>query len=1003
MLPLQSCHSVFPRIYSFALGLLALLFILGTPALTHADVQLKQNAGQPPSVQSAPIPLAVSCVPLDLDALPAGTVLTQEGDVTFAVQQGVAGNVVLYPTNNSDWPETDLDVENVGNMIVFPEVITVNSEGLADPVGDHASGGKLLVTFGAPRLIKNLTFGDDEGGGRATVELLGAGGTLGTFTSPSTGDSNAMTQAVNVDMVTSLVWTTNTTTNFKFTSECSAVAVPTNTPAAGPTNTPLVLMGGDTAVIPLTNTPDAVPTNTPVVVPNAVPLNPGAFVFVQGVNCTVQGTSLDAFTESFVCSTGTPPTTLPSVPNRIYLSPNGAVTIQGNGCTLSVQKVNASIYYLECSAAVAPTNTPTLTPTANMVDTSACAPPDFDWVGAINALRTASGLPPVTENADMNQAACYHSRYMLNNDVKTRAEDTNNAWYTQEGDVAGRSDDPFTDTTQVPNDESVLNQWFGGANRLLAILDPNLTRVGFAVVRDSSGDVKTAATLYLNSGASPDVGYPIYYPPSGGQEPFLQYNGLESPSALDNCQNYIAPSGPAIILLLNDTNALPNVTASSLSDGANAVAHCSILKSSPLSSVMIMPKARLQQGSTYTVALTVNGKQYSWSFHVGDKAVVAPTETPLVPPTAAPTDTPTATPTHTPTDMPTATPTYTPTNTPTATPTYTPTNTPTVALTGTATAILTATPTNTPTLAPTSDADARLKDYITRMIARTNQYRQQNGCTVPLVENMLLNRSAQKHAEWMAAHSTISFFEPPPGNNNPLDQRMRAEGYPPDSGYGENNGAGQSTPEDTVDVWYSQPGPRQGMLKCSDRAVGVGYAENLADPKGLRYYWTLDLGVDPTGNIGYTARPSTLTQAQIDAVIARINYYRKTEKGDACPQLVNDAKLNQVAQGHADDMATHWSMYQKGDAHTGSDGSTPISRIQSAYPGVIGGENVNFGNSDQLSSPTGVVDSWVTMDEGHHLMMTNCNWTKAGVGYRYQNNPDWPVNWENFWTLDLIP
>lgn len=998
MLPLESCYGIFPRLYSFALGLLALFIIIGTPALTHADVQLKQNTGQPLSVQSAPIPLAVSCVPLDLDVLPAGRVLTQEGDVTFTVQQGVAGNVVLYPTNNSDWPETDLDVENVGNMIVFPEVLTVNNEGLADPVGDNASGGKLLVTFGAPRLIKNLTFGDDEQGGNATVELFGAGGTLGTFTSPSTGSGKAVTQAVNVDMVTSLVWTTRATTNFKFTSACSAVALPTDPPAALPTNTPLVLIGGDTAVIP-TNTPGAVPENTQVAVPNAVPLKPGAFVFVQGVNCTVEGTSLDAFTASFVCSTGAPPTSLPASPNRIYLSPNGAVTIQGNGCTLSVQKVNTSIYYLECSAAVAPTNpplvpptnTPTLAPTARTIDTSACTPPDFDWVGAINAIRTASGLPPVIENAAMTQAACYHSRYMLNNDVETQAEDTSNAWYTQQGDAAGRSGDPFTDAAQVPNDESVLNQWLGGANRLLALLDPNLTQLGFAIVRDSSGDIKTAATLYRNSGSSPNVGYPIYYPPNGGREPFTEYNGNESPSALDHCQNYTAPSGPAIILLVNGSNALPNVTATSLSDGANAVAHCYILKSSPLSSVMIVPRARLQQGSTYNVALTVNGNLYSWSFHVGDKAAVALTETPLVPPTATTTDTPTATPTFTPTDTPTAAPTFTPTSTPTAAPT------------DTATATLTPTPTQTPTLAPAADAGTGLEDYITRVIARTNQYRQQNGCNVPLVENTLLNRAAQKHAEWMAAHSTISFFEPPPGNNNPLDQRMQAEGYPPDSGYGENNGAGHSTPEDTVDSWYSQPGPRQGMLKCSDRAVGVGYAENLADPKGLRYYWTLDLGVDPTGNIDYTPRPSTLTQAQIDAVIARINYYRKNEKGDSCPQLVNDAKLNQVAQAHADDMSTHWSMYQNNDAHTGSDGSTPFSRIQSAYPGVLGGENVNFGNSDQLSSPTGVVDGWVTMDEAHHLMMTNCNWTKAGVGYRFRNNPDWPVNWQNFWTLDLIP
>ena len=98
----------------------------------------------PAAPTNTPVPAGPTCVPLDFDALPAGRILTQEGDVTFTVQQGVAGKVILYPTNNSNWPETDLDVENVGNVLVFPEVVTLNNKGLAKPVGDNADGGKLI-------------------------------------------------------------------------------------------------------------------------------------------------------------------------------------------------------------------------------------------------------------------------------------------------------------------------------------------------------------------------------------------------------------------------------------------------------------------------------------------------------------------------------------------------------------------------------------------------------------------------------------------------------------------------------------------------------------------------------------------------------------------------------------------------------------------------------------------------------------------------------------------
>ena len=67
---------------------------------------------------------------------------------------------------------------------------------------------------------------------------------------------------------------------------------------------------------------------------------------------------------------------------------------------------------------------------------------------------------------------------------------------------------------------------------------------------------------------------------------------------------------------------------------------------------------------------------------------------------------------------------------------------------------------------------------------------------------------------------------------------------------------------------------------------------------------------------------------------------------------------------------------------------------------------VNFGNTSDLFSPSGVVDNWRSMDEGHHQALIQCNLTKAGVGYRNRDNPGWRTNggfdWQNYWTVDFI-
>ncbi len=142
----------------------------------------------------------------------------------------------------------------------------------------------------------------------------------------------------------------------------------------------------------------------------------------------------------------------------------------------------------------------------------------------------------------------------------------------------------------------------------------------------------------------------------------------------------------------------------------------------------------------------------------------------------------------------------------------------------------------TPTV-PAAQPGSNNEAFVIRAIARTNLYRQQNGCPA-LHENAKLDQAAFGHSQDMAINHY--FAHNSPRGVTPWD-RIHAAGYQ-FSEAAENIAAGYATPEAVIDAFFDEQPPNDGhrlnILNCSLEDVGIGYYFLASAP--YRYYWTQD-------------------------------------------------------------------------------------------------------------------------------------------------------------------
>jgi uncharacterized protein YkwD len=123
----------------------------------------------------------------------------------------------------------------------------------------------------------------------------------------------------------------------------------------------------------------------------------------------------------------------------------------------------------------------------------------------------------------------------------------------------------------------------------------------------------------------------------------------------------------------------------------------------------------------------------------------------------------------------------------------------------------------------------------------------------------------------------------------------------------------------------------------------------------------------------------TTDAGRTNAVVSALNAYR-AQNGLAA-QPVN-ARLSQAAQAHANDMACN-NLF----VHTGSDGSTPETRVAAAgYTASDVSENV-YGSYPPLTGE-GAVNWWAAdkTDPRHNENLLTTKYTEIGVGYAFFEN-----------------
>ena len=129
-----------------------------------------------------------------------------------------------------------------------------------------------------------------------------------------------------------------------------------------------------------------------------------------------------------------------------------------------------------------------------------------------------------------------------------------------------------------------------------------------------------------------------------------------------------------------------------------------------------------------------------------------------------------------------------------------------------------------------------------------------------------------------------------------------------------------------------------------------------------------------TSTCAFSSDPANITDT-----LTAINAYRA--QNNLPPYTIND-QLAKAAQSHANDMACNSLT-----GHTGSNGSTPQSRVQDAgYTYSAMSENVQF--SYPPLTGQGVTNYWINdkTDLRHNRNLISDTFTEIGIGYSFFNN-----------------
>ena len=216
-------------------------------------------------------------------------------------------------------------------------------------------------------------------------------------------------------------------------------------------------------------------------------------------------------------------------------------------------------------------------------------------------------------------------------------------------------------------------------------------------------------------------------------------------------------------------------------------------------------------------------------------------------------------------------------------------------------------------------------------------------------------------------------------------------------------------PGDTLDIAVDMVAPMKAQVSRADFQIHTPSGEAMPIDKNTLLWVIITVGSSTASNTnsgsgsgastgsgtgtpsgsgaGGAAGPGLVTstcnfsidQARVNQTVDAINAYRAQSN---LPPYAVDPDLVTAAQAHAADIACK-NLF----GHTGSNGSTPASRVASTgYVASAITENV-YGSFPPLT-PAGVVSWWATdqTDPRHNANLISSIYTQIGVGYAFFNN-----------------
>lgn len=260
-----------------------------------------------------------------------------------------------------------------------------------------------------------------------------------------------------------------------------------------------------------------------------------------------------------------------------------------------------------------------------------------DWLVYLNAYRASAGLPALVHEPAWSAGAVLHAKYTVKEDVLAHSENGTSPWYTAEGHAAAQNSNVMASSGSTTTDQFAIDLWMQGPFHAVGMIDPRLARTGFGSYREVDGAYQMAAALDVlrgRSGSLAGVSWPILWPGPGRTVPVGRYSGNEYPNPTTSCPGYTAPTGLPVIAQFGSGSIVPVVTSSTFSANGQPLEHCVFTEAtytngdgsaqslgrSVLGSrdaVVLVPRAPLVSGTTYTASLTVNGSTHTWSFSIG--------------------------------------------------------------------------------------------------------------------------------------------------------------------------------------------------------------------------------------------------------------------------------------------------------------------------------------------------------------------------------------------------